>query len=95
MDNKALIERITKTVGELQPELKELTLNIHSNPELGNQEYKAYEWQLELLRKYGFEITEHFCDIPTAYKAVYKGKKSGPKIAMLAEYDALPKLGHG
>lgn len=92
--DKALIERINETVVALEPELKELTLNIHSNPELGNNEFKAYAWQLDLLRKYGFEITEQFCNIPTAYKAVYKGKKPGPKIAMLAEYDALPKIGH-
>ena len=95
MDNKALIERITKTVEALEPELKELTVNIHSNPELGHQEFKAYAWQLEILKKHGFEITEHYCDIETAYKAVYRGAKPGPKIAMLAEYDALPKLGHG
>ena len=82
---KALIERVEKTVEALKPELKELTLNIHSNPELGNQEYKAYAWQLELLKKYGFDITEHYCDIETAYKAVYKGAKPGPKIAMLAD----------
>lgn len=93
--DKALIERIRKTVEALQPELKELTLKIHDNPELGQQEFKAYQWQLELLRKYNFEIEEQFCGIPTAYKAVYKGKKQGPKIAMLSEYDALPKLGHG
>ena len=30
----------------------------------------------------------------TSYKAVYKGTKPGPKIAMLAEYDALPEIGH-
>ena len=95
MINKELLERVQKTVEVLEPELKELTLKIHENPELGHQEFKAYEWQLEILKKYGFEITEHFCDIPTAYKAVYKGKKAGPKIAMLSEYDALPKLGHG
>lgn len=94
MKNEALMERIAKTVEAFKPELKELTLKIHDNPELGNQEFKAYEWQLEILKKYGFEITEKFCDIPTAYKAVYKSGKPGPKIAMLAEYDALPKIGH-
>ncbi|MBR2559698.1 MAG: amidohydrolase [Firmicutes bacterium] len=93
--DKAIIERVAATVKALEPELKELTMNIHDNPELGNQEFKAYAWQLELLRKYGFEIEEHFCGIPTAYKATYLGKKPGPRIAMLAEYDALPKLGHG
>lgn len=88
-------ERVIKTVDELAPELKELTLKIHDNPELGLKEFKAYEWQKELLTKYGFEIEEHFCGIETSYKATYKGKKDGPKIAFLAEYDALPGLGHG
>ena len=54
--DKALIERVAATVKALEPELKELTMNIHDNPELGNQEFKAYAWQLELLKKYGFEI---------------------------------------
>ncbi len=89
------MDRIQTIVNELAPELKELALKIHDNPELGNQEYKACRWQLDLLKKYGFEGSDNFCEIPTAYKAVYKGKKPGPKIAMLAEYDALPELGHG
>ena len=89
------MDRVQEIVSELAPDLKELTLKIHDNPELGNQEHKACRWQMELLQKYGFETSDNFCDIPTAYKAVYKGKKPGPKIAMLAEYDALPELGHG
>ena len=53
--DKAMIERVAATVKALEPELKELTMNIHDNPELGQQEFKAYEWQLELLKKYGFQ----------------------------------------
>lgn len=92
MTNK---ERVSKIVDALAPELRKLALDIHDNPELGLQEYKACAWQKELLGKYGFEIEENFCDIQTSYKAVYKGRKPGPKIAFLAEYDALPELGHG
>lgn len=92
MTNK---ERVSKIVDALAPELRKLALDIHDNPELGLQEYKACAWQKELLGKYGFEIEENFCDIETSYKAVYKGRKPGPKIAFLAEYDALPELGHG
>ena len=86
MTNK---ERVSKIVDRLAPELRKLALDIHDNPELGLQEYKACAWQKELLGRYGF------CDIETSYKAVYKGRKPGPKIAFLAEYDALPELGHG
>lgn len=88
-------KKIDLKIEELAPELKELTLKIHNNPELGGEKFKACQWQKELLEKYGFEVENGFCDIPTAYKAVYKGAKEGPRIAMLAEYDALPELGHG
>ncbi len=92
MTNK---ERVSKIVDRLAPELRKLALDIHDNPELGLQEYKACAWQKELLGRYGFAIEENFCDIETSYKAVYKGRKPGPKIAFLAEYDALPEFGHG
>ena len=92
MTNK---ERVSKIVDRLAPELRKLALDIHDNPELGLQEYKACAWQKELLGRYGFAIEDNFCDIETSYKAVYKGRKPGPKIAFLAEYDALPELGHG
>lgn len=88
-------EKIETTIRQITPELKELALNLHANPELGMQEFKACKWQMELLKKYGFQTEDNFCDIPTAYHAVYKGAKPGVKIAMLAEYDALPELGHG
>ncbi|MBR5739908.1 MAG: amidohydrolase, partial [Firmicutes bacterium] len=89
-----VVKRIDEIVAGLEPELKKLAFDLHDNPELGNQEFKALKWQSELLRKYGFEVEEGFCGIPTAYKAIYKGRKPGPKIGMLSEYDALPELGH-
>ena len=49
------LKRIDEIVKSLEPELKELALKIHANPELGNQEFKACRWQMELLEKYGFE----------------------------------------
>lgn len=93
--DKQLMERVSAAVEPLRFELVEMSKIIHDNPELGGQEKLAKELQVDLLRKYGFEVEENYCDFPTAYRAVYKGKKPGPKIAMLAEYDALPKLGHG
>ena len=89
-----LVKRVNDIIDGLTPELRKLAFDIHDNPELGNEEYKAMNWQKELLEKYGFQVETGFCDIPTAYKAVYNGAKPGPKIGMLAEYDALPGLGH-
>ena len=91
-----LIERVSAAAEALRAELTEMSRTIHDNPELaGLTAPLAQRLQTELLGKYGFEVEENYCGFPTAYRAVYRGKRPGPKIAMLAEYDALPKLGHG
>ena len=95
MVSKNKVEEVNKIVESMRSELTQLSLDIYNNPELGMEEFKACKWQTELLEKHGFQVEDGFCGIKTAFKAVYKGEKSGPKIAFLAEYDALPKLGHG
>ncbi|MBR6472695.1 MAG: M20 family metallopeptidase [Firmicutes bacterium] len=89
-----ILKRIDEIVAGIEPELRTMALDIHNNPELGHQEFKASQWQIDLLEKYGFTVERYFCDFPTSYKAVYTGAKPGPRIGMLAEYDALPGLGH-
>lgn len=90
----AQAEKAEKVVGLIEKELKELAFFIHENPELGLEERKAQAAQTELLKKYGFTVETGLCNFETSYKAVYKGAKPGVKIGMLAEYDALPELGH-
>lgn len=75
-------------------ELKDLNEYLYNNPELGLQEYKACTAHTDILKKYGFEVEKGFANLETAYKACFK-KGNGPRIAILAEYDALPKIGHG
>jgi amidohydrolase len=73
-------------------ELKELSLKIHSNPELGFEEFKAVGWLTQYLEENSFSVERGFCDMPTAFRGRYgKGK---PAITILAEYDALPGVGH-
>ncbi|MCR4709580.1 MAG: M20 family metallopeptidase [Clostridiales bacterium] len=91
---KNILDKINDIVDGLEPELKKLALDIHDNPELGLEEFKACQWQVDLLTKYGFQVETNYCGIPTAYRATYKGAKAGPRIGMLGEYDALPGLGH-
>ena len=75
-----------------KPQLTELALKIHANPELGLQEFKACEWLAQYLTKNDFIIERDICEMPTAFRATYgKGK---PCIGLLAEYDALPGVGH-
>ena len=84
--------RIGKQVEYHRHELIELSLRIHANPELGFKEEKASTWLTGYLEKNGFQIEKGVGGLPTAFKAVYGS--GGPVIALLAEYDALPELGH-
>ncbi|MBA7681663.1 p-aminobenzoyl-glutamate hydrolase subunit B [subsurface metagenome] len=73
-------------------QLSELSLKIHSHPEPGFQEVKAVRWLTHYLKENGFSIEQGICELPTAFRGSYGQGK--PAIAILAEYDALPNLGH-
>ena len=73
-------------------QLWELSRRIHANPELGFKEFKAAEWLTGYLEKNGFSSERGICELPTAFRASYG--QGSPAIALLAEYDALPDLGH-
>lgn len=71
-----------------------LALKIHELAEVGSQEYKSSSLISEILRSHGFDVKIPYLDIPTAFRAEKKIGTSGPTIAFLAEYDALPGIGH-
>src|SRR4030042_5247095 len=83
---------VIKEVEAQQKQLRELSLKIPSPPELGFKETKASGWLTQYLEKNGFAIERGISGLPTAFKGSYGEGK--PVIAILAEYDALPKLGH-
>ncbi|MGV3263818.1 M20 family metallopeptidase [Cytobacillus pseudoceanisediminis] len=78
---------------------KELYLSashqIHATPEIGNEEFFASGLLSGILEKKGFEVERAVAGHETAFLARKKSDKPGPSIAFLAEYDALPGLGHG
>jgi len=79
---------------ELQgQQLIQLSLNIHDNPELGLKEENASAWLTSYLRARGFHVERGIAGLATAFRATYG--QGSPMIALLAEYDALPKIGHG
>src|SRR5262249_52971858 len=76
----------------IRDELIALSHRIHANPELGFAEEKASAWLCECLANAGFEVQSGFGDLPTAFVA-HAG--NGPlHIAICAEYDCLPGIGH-
>jgi amidohydrolase len=73
-------------------ELIDLSHRIHANPELGYEEEEASAWLTDYLDDAGFAVTKGVCDIPTAFVARFG---DGPlHIAICAEYDCLPAVGH-
>jgi len=83
---------VTSEIDARYHQLSELSLKIHSNPELGFQELKAVTWLTQYLEENGFSIERGICELPTAFRGSYGQGK--PVIAILAEYDALPDIGH-
>lgn len=88
-------EKIDNILNELKPELVDLSEYILENPELGHKEYKSMEKHVELLESYGFEVEKAYMDMETAFRAIYDTGREGATVAYLAEYDALPIIGHG
>ncbi|MDF2926966.1 MAG: amidohydrolase [Paenibacillaceae bacterium] len=86
--------RIFQTVDSHADIFKETALYIGRNPELGHEEFKASERLTGLLENFGFEVERGTLGITTAFIARYRSAKPGPVIAFLAEFDALPELGH-
>jgi amidohydrolase len=92
MNIDQLKKSIIEEVENQRESLNEITRKIHSNPELGFHEEQAAQLLTNYLKKNYFSVEIGICQLPTAFKAVYgKGK---PEIAILAEYDSLPELGH-
>ncbi len=92
LDTEELKISVIDRLDTHRQQLSELALRIHANPELGFHEVKASAWLTEYLEENGFSLERGICDLPTAFKASYgRGK---PDIAVLAEYDALPGVGH-
>jgi amidohydrolase len=74
------------------PALVELSHRIQANPELGYKEMKASGWCADWLEAAGFKVERGVGGLATAFRATFG---NGPlNVAYLAEYDALPEVGH-
>jgi amidohydrolase len=89
MDAKAIAQtRITEARGSLI----DLSHRIHAKPEIAFQEREASGWLANFLAAAGFDVELGAYALPTAFTA---RTGTGPlHIAICAEYDALPKIGH-
>ncbi len=76
----------------IHKDILSLSHRIHGNPELGFEEEKASNWLAEILTDGGMDVKLGICDLPTAFIA--RAGKGPLHIAICAEYDSLPGIGH-
>ncbi|MGD6750921.1 M20 family metallopeptidase [Streptomyces sp. BH105] len=86
--------RIDAAVEDLGGELLGLAHALHADPEPGFEEHRAVARVADLLRAHGVTARTGAHGLPTALRAS-AGPGGGPTVAVLAEYDALPGIGHG
>lgn len=78
----------------LLPRLDDLVRDLYDHPELAFAEHRSVRAVAALLAEHGVTAQVGAYGLPTALRAV-AGSGSGPRVAILAEYDALPGVGHG
>ena len=91
-----LADRSNSIIETSRQELFDLSLDVHAHPELNYQEHYSSNALAGFLEKHKFEVERGIGGVETAFRATIPGGSGeGPTIAVLAEYDALPEIGHG
>lgn len=84
---------VAAAVDARAPELVGVSLAIHRQPELLFQEHAAAKLVADRLQQAGFQVERGICGLETAFRA--SCGSGNPRIAIMAEYDAIPEIGHG
>ncbi|HSB82376.1 MAG TPA: M20 family metallopeptidase [Candidatus Methylomirabilis sp.] len=85
-------QRVQAEVDKLAPDLLAISRFLHANPEIAYEEHQAAKLLSEVLQGHGFAVARSVAELPTAFTG--RAGSGAPRIAFLAEYDALPGLGH-
>src|SRR5438046_1465309 len=86
---------VDEAVAETAPAAIALAEAIRSDPELSGDEHRAAKRCVSLLEANGFSVESGIAGLPTACRAVRRAVAARVRVALLAEYDALPGIGHG
>lgn len=94
-DRPSLAAQIRARAERLADSLDAFSRDVYAHPELGYREFYAVEAFTTALADAGIAIERGTGGIPTAFTAQLGTRTSGPQVAITAEYDALPGVGHG
>jgi amidohydrolase len=92
--NDELKQLAVDAIERRRGELVELSHRIHDHPELRFEEHQSAAWLVDACRKLGWQTEIGICELSTAWRASVPSANGGPTVAFLAEYDALPEIGH-
>lgn len=95
MDVATFKEEVRDSIAGAAEVLVELSRRIQAHPEIAYQEFQAAAWISDLLESRGYDVQRGIGGLETAFVGTCEGGDSGPTIAVIAEYDALPGVGHG
>lgn len=93
-DPTPLKQKAWQAIQDQEKVLRHLALFILGHPELGYDEHQASQCLADTLSRHGFQASLGLGNLPTAFRAA-RGFGKGATVAFLAEYDALPHVGHG
>ncbi|MCU1642620.1 MAG: family metallopeptidase [Nocardia sp.] len=79
-------------IADAREQLIALSHSIHAEPELAFEEFRSVAKTIEPLRERGFRIETGVADLKTAFSAEFGTGEL--VVAICAEYDALPEIGH-
>jgi len=85
---------ICDAIDRQRDRLVSISDQIHGFSEMGYQEHKSSKLLVSALKDSGLAVTTGTSGLPTAFHGVLEGASPGPSISFLAEYDALPGIGH-
>ena len=80
-------------IDQLADKLLAVSHDIHAHPELAFDEHHACRLLCDTLSAEGLPARANVYSLKTAFEVEF-GREDGPRVALLAEYDALPGIGH-
>lgn len=86
------MNRIADWIASHEAELTDIAHDIFCHPELAYEEIYSSKRLADFLENQGFQITWKTAGIDTAFTATWGN--GSPRLGFLAEYDALPEIGH-
>ncbi|WP_107772838.1 M20 family metallopeptidase [Nocardioides sediminis] len=89
-----LLAALRDAVDELGPTLLEASHDLSAHPEVSFEEHRSAAALADVVEAHDIEVVREAHGLPTALRAEV-GDPSGPTIAVMSEYDALPGIGHG